>query len=236
MEVFFKPIQTEKIYLKIVDQIIQLIKEGRFKPGDKLPPERTIAEQMGISRPVLREAVAALEVIGVLETKPGHGTFVISGDFEGLKSRAHAAFQGERSPSEVMEVRKPIESYAAALAAERATHEQIEGIGRALEVLCDTVTENQEWNDAADIQFHEALARASGNSVLEDVCRILSDMCQQKVLARLRELDHLVPGKLEKSLDEHRQIYEPITARDPDAAQNAVWQHFINVERDLFDV
>ena len=236
MEVFFEPIQSEKIYLKVVDQIIQLIREGRFKPEDKLPPERTIAEQMGISRPVVREAVAALEIIGVVETKPGQGTFVISGDFEGLRSRTYSAFQDERSPSEIMEVRRPIESHAAALAAERATQEQIAAIGKAVQMLSDTATKNQEWNDAADREFHDALARASGNSVLEDVCRILSDMCQQKVLARLKELGHLVPGSLEKDLDEHRQVYEAIGARDPEAAQNAVWQHFMRAERDLFDV
>ena len=236
MEVFFEPVETEKIYLKVVDQIVQLIREGRFKPGDRLPPERTVAEQMGISRPTVREAVAALEVIGVLEIKPGQGTFVTSADFEGLRSKAYSTFLDERSPYEIMEVRKAIESYAAALAAERGTPEQIAEIGQAVQAISDTATENQEWNEVADRQFHEALGKASGNGVLADVCNILLDMCQQKVLARLKELGRHVPGSLEKNVEEHSQIYEAIRARDPKAAQNLVWQHFENAEHDIFDL
>ena len=236
MEVFFEPIETEKIYLKAVEQIVQLIREGRFKPGDKLPPERTVAEQMGISRPTVREAVAALEVIGVLEIKTGQGTFVTSADFEGLRSKAYSTFLDERSPYEIMEVRKAIESYAAALAAERGTPEQIAEIGQAVQAISDTATENQEWNEVADRQFHEALGKASGNGVLADVCNILLDMCQQKVLARLKELGRHVPGSLEKNVEEHSQIYEAIRARDPKAAQNLVWQHFENAEHDIFDL
>ena len=236
MEVFFEPVETEKIYLKVVDQIVQLIREGRFKPGDRLPPERTVAEQMGISRPTVREAVAALEVIGVLEIKPGQGTFVTSADFEGLRSKAYSTFLDERSPYEIMEVRKAIESYAAALAAERGTPEQIAEIGQAVQAISDTATENQEWNEVADRQFHEALGKASGNGVLADVCNILLDMCQQKVLARLKELGRHVPGSLEKNVEEHSQILEVIRARDPEAAQNVVWQHFENAEHDIFDL
>ena len=236
MEVFFEPIETEKIYLKAVEQIVQLIREGRFKPGDKLPPERTVAEQMGISRPTVREAVAALEVIGVLEIKTGQGTFVTSADFEGLRSKAYSTFLDERSPYEIMEVRKAIESYAATLAANRGTPEKIAEIGQAMQAISDTATENQEWNEVADRQFHEALGKASGNGVLADVCNILLDMCQQKVLARLKELGRHVPGSLEKNVEEHSQIYEAIRARDPKAAQNLVWQHFENAEHDIFDL
>ena len=236
MEVFFEPIETEKIYLKAVEQIVQLIREGRFKPGDKLPPERTVAEQMGISRPTVREAVAALEVIGVLEIKTGQGTFVTSADFEGLRSKAYSTFLDERSPYEIMEVRKAIESYAATLAANRGTPEKIAEIGQAMQAISDTATENQEWNEVADRQFHEALGKASGNGVLADVCNILLDMCQQKVLARLKELGRHVPGSLEKNVEEHSQIYEAIRARDPKAAQNVVWQHFENAEHDIFDL
>ena len=97
MNVIFEPIDTQTIRMKVVDQIVKMIKEGKLSPGSQLPSERAIAEQMGISRPTVREAVAALEVVGLVETRSGQGTFVKGGDLENLKVRAEALFVEERS-------------------------------------------------------------------------------------------------------------------------------------------
>ena len=236
MEVFFEPIETQKIYLKVVDQILELIRAGKFQPGDKLPAERVMAQQMGISRPAVREAIAALEIVGILETRPGQGTFITSADFNGLKSQAYSMLLNERSPFEILEVRKVIESYAAAEAANNAAPEQIAEIGMAVQSLNDSAVKNQEWNEVADRQFHLAVVNAAGNSVLTDLISILLDMSQQRVWAKLKELGHLVPGSLEKNVADHRQIYEAIRARDPEAARNEVLKHFVSVEHDIFDL
>ena len=235
MKVAFQPIEPRKIYMRVVDQVVNMVREGHLKPGDKLPPERVIAEQMGISRPTVREAFAALEVIGVVETRTGQGSFIRSVDLENLMSRAESLFLEERSPFEILETRKALESYGAALAAERATSEQLAEIERALQMLRDGVAENQEWSEVADRQFHAAMAKASGNSVLADVLNVLLDMSEQRLWAKLREVDYSVPGNLEKGLGEHRRIYQAIWDRDAEAARDAVLKHFADVERDVFD-
>lgn len=234
MSVIFKPVNNQTIRIQVVEQIVKMIREGRLKPGDQLPSERVVAEQMGISRPTVREAFAALEVVGMVETRIGQGTFIKTVDLESLKYRAESLFVDERSPFETLEVRKILESHSAALAASRGTDENILEIEKALQVLSEEATEYQTWSDTADIMFHKAIANASGNSVLLDVLNILLDISHHRLWLKLKEIGRLVPGSLEKDLQEHRSIFEAIKERNPEKAQDAVWKHFMDVERDIF--
>jgi GntR family transcriptional regulator, transcriptional repressor for pyruvate dehydrogenase complex len=233
LNVIFEPIDTQTIRMKVVEQIVKMIKEGKLSPGSQLPSERAIAEQMGISRPTVREAVAALEVVGLVETRSGQGTFVKGGDIESLKVRAEALFVEERSPFETLETRKIVETHAAGLAAERATEAQIAEIERNFQGL--TIGDSQEWSYASDLQFHTAIAKASGNSILADLSILLIRMNHQKVWEKLKEIGRLEPGSLERDLHHHRDILQAIKERNPEKAKEAVWCHFTSVEKDLFD-
>jgi GntR family transcriptional repressor for pyruvate dehydrogenase complex len=234
MSVVFKPVNNQTIRIQVVEQIVKMIREGKLKPGDQLPSERVVAEQMGISRPTVREAFAALEVVGMVETRIGQGTFIKIADLESLKYRAESLFVEERSPFETLEVRKILESHSAALAASRGSDEDIFEIEKALRILAEEAGKFQTWSDTADISFHKAIANSSGNSVLSDLFNILLDMSHYKVWQKLKEIGRLVPGSLEKDLQEHRSIYEAIKERNPEKAQDAVWKHFMDVERDIF--
>ncbi|MGD2157132.1 MAG: FadR/GntR family transcriptional regulator [Anaerolineales bacterium] len=235
-DINFKPIESRSVRLKVVDQIVQLVQEGKLKPGDQLPSERTIAERMGISRPTVREAVAALEVVGLVETKIGQGTFIKSADVESLETRIENLFQTERSPFETLETRKILESHAAELAAQKASLQQLEEIEAAFRELWDEADQSQDWNEAADRRFHIAIAEASGNSVICDVLHILLDIGQKRVWAKLKEIGRLIPGSLDKDFLEHQAIFHAIRERDPDKARNTVWNHFTSVEKDIFDL
>jgi GntR family transcriptional repressor for pyruvate dehydrogenase complex len=232
----FKPIENRSVRLKVVDQIVQLIQEGVLNLGDQLPSERTIAERMGISRPTVREAIAALEVVGLVETKIGQGTYITSNNVDLLQTRLENLFQTERSPFETLETRKILETHAAVLAAEKASPEQIEEIRTALEAIQDEAENSQTWNEEADRRFHIAIAEASGNSVICEMLHILMDMNQQRVWAKLKEIGRLIPGSLDKDLLDHQEIYQAIQARDPDRAMIVVWDHFTSVEKDIFKV
>jgi GntR family transcriptional repressor for pyruvate dehydrogenase complex len=234
MSVVFEPIKTQTVRIQVVEQIARMIKEGRLKPGDQLPSERVIAEQMGISRPTVREAFAALEVAGLVETRTGQGTFVKPGDVESLKYRAEYLFVEERSPFETLETRKILESQAAALAAERATVEDLTDLNAALDILNASATSQNEWNEEADKDFHVAIAKASGNSVLYDLFKVLLDMSQHKVWSKMKEIGRQTTGSLGNDVAQHRMIYEAIRDKDPRKARQLVWDHFVGVERDIF--
>jgi GntR family transcriptional regulator, transcriptional repressor for pyruvate dehydrogenase complex len=234
MSVVFEPIKTQTVRIQVVEQIARMIKEGRLKPGDQLPSERVIAEQMGISRPTVREAFAALEVAGLVETRTGQGTFVKPGDVESLKYRAEYLFVEERSPFETLETRKILESQAAALAAERATPEDLTDLNAALDILNASATSQNEWNEEADKDFHVAIAKASGNSVLYDLFKVLLDMSQHKVWSKMKEIGRQTTGSLGNDVAQHRMIYEAIRDKDPLKARQLVWEHFVGVERDIF--
>jgi DNA-binding FadR family transcriptional regulator len=214
-----------------VKQIISLVKQGHLKPGDKLPPERNIAEQLGVSRPTVREALSALELLGLLETKTGQGSFVCSTDLEGLESRLVTLFGEERSPFEVFETRRGIEAFAAGMAAQRATPQALSEIEKALRTLSDQVTRDGIWNDELDKQFHLALVAASGNSVLLDVATVLLDMSRRTLWFRLKEQIQTAPGSSEKYLEEHQQIYEAIRDGDAEQASAVTFKHFLNAEQ-----
>jgi len=234
MSIVFEALKTQTVRIQVVEQIIKMIRDGKLKSGDQLPSERLVAEQMGISRPTVREAFAALEIAGIVETRTGQGTFIKSTDIDSLKHRAENLFVEERSPFETLEVRKILEMHSAALAAKRGIDADILEIEKAFRILADEAVNFQTWNDNADIVFHKAIANASGNTVLSDVFNILFDMNHHKVWLKLQEIGRLIRGGLEKDLQEHQSIYEAIKERNPEKAQAAVLNHFTGVEQDVF--
>lgn len=129
----FKKLKTKKVYMKIVEQIQDLIKEGKLKLGDKLSPEHILAEKFGTSRPSVREALSALEILGVIESRGGKGNFIKGNLDSPLYEQRFRELQEEESPFELLEARKAVETEIAGLAAEKATPEDIREIEEALD-------------------------------------------------------------------------------------------------------
>jgi GntR family transcriptional repressor for pyruvate dehydrogenase complex len=217
------PLQSE-----VLSKLRALLESGHFIEGSRLPPERALAAQFGIGRPALREAIKALSVLDVLESRRGSGTFVKSlvGLESGWPSQLNRAGL-DPNMMELLEVRKIIEPKAAALAAARATEPQLRAIARA----------RQAWEEGSgdrpkmaqyDFDFHTAIIVASGNRVLVEVNRGLAPLMLQS-----RSITARTYQDVEKIRSEHYAIFQAIVNGQSNVAEHAMLEHLHTVGLDL---
>jgi GntR family transcriptional regulator, transcriptional repressor for pyruvate dehydrogenase complex len=215
-----------------IEQIRELIASGAWGPGTRLPRESDLARQLGLSRNSLREAVRALSLVRVLEVRQGDGTYVSSLEpgelFEPTLSATHL-LRG-RTVLELFEVRRMLEPEAAAMAAHRADAAVIEALRRELERMV-TAGDRADELVEADAAFHDVVAGAPGNGVLQALLRILST---RTVRARLW---HGLADRdaLDVARAEHTRIYEAIAAGDADLARASTLLHIASNEAWLRD-
>jgi len=222
----FQPIKTKRIYEEIMEQLKDMISRGELKQGQKLPPERELAESLGVSRASVREALTALEAIGILDIRPGEGTFVretsVSATFAPL---AMVLEMEQNSMSQLMEVRRVLETEIAALAVQRATEEDLQNIEVNLNRMksANTVSEAVE----ADLRFHFAIAEATHNSILLRIMNTVADLMHNTFRIRREEL---FADKGREIISEHEAIYRAIRDRDIDSAKLRMLQHIDNIQ------
>jgi len=212
-------IEPRRLYRQIADQIRTLIGNGEVAPGARLPAERDLARQLGVSRPSLREALIALEVEGLLDVRVGSGIYVAQSD-----GRAGGAVLADSSgPFEVIRARWMIEGECAALAAKHGGPAQLRAIRNAHAELRKEAKRHHNPLDA-DRRFHVRIAEATGNSALELVVQTLWD---QRVGPLYRALESKLeyPAMAAETINEHKAILDAILARDPTAARSAMRRH-----------
>ncbi|MDR7468385.1 MAG: FadR/GntR family transcriptional regulator [Armatimonadota bacterium] len=212
----------------MADRIRRLIVEGRLRAGDKLPPERELAERFGVSRTSVRDAIRVLELIGLLEPRQGEGTVVRELTPDALtQPLASILIHNRALLAELLEVRKMFEPPLAARAAVLARPEDVarleEIYGRQ-----ETKVRAGEVAIAEDSEFHYAIATMARNRVALKVVDVLMDLLQE---SRQRSLQ--VPGRIQRSLAGHRRILDAIARRDPRAAERAMQQHLAEIEHVL---
>lgn len=223
-DVVLEPVRRSRIYERIVDQIHALIREGRWAPGDQIPPERELAERFRVSRTSVREALRALEMQGIIESRQGGGTFVRSADTEALvPPLAAAILRGRREMAEVLEVRELIEPGIARLAALRATAEVVAELEQTLERQRDAIAHDRPFVDE-DTAFHYTLARAADNHILLRLHNVILD-----VLRESRQTYLHVPDRPQMSLRGHEAILAAVRQNDGDGAQRASLAHISEV-------
>jgi GntR family transcriptional repressor for pyruvate dehydrogenase complex len=210
-----------------IDRIRELIASGQWGAGTRLPREADLAKQLGLSRNSLREAVRALSLARVLEVRQGDGTYVSSlepGELLEPTLSATRLLQG-RTVLELFEVRRMLEPEAAAMAAQRADEEVLGALRRELDRMI-AAGDNADDLVGADAAFHDVIARAPGNGVLQALLRSLST---STIRARLW---HGIAdrGALDLARDEHTRIYDAIAAGDPDLARAATLLHIVTNE------
>ncbi|HBW36118.1 FadR/GntR family transcriptional regulator [Desulfosporosinus sp. BICA1-9] len=227
-----KPIKTRKIYEQIVDQVGHLVAEGQLKPGDRLPSERELVERFQVSRASIREAISALEMMGLIEVRSGEGTYIRQVNIESvITPLAWMLFIETDSDLELYEARKILEVQAAGLAAERADDDEIKDLYEALEIMRMDL-ENHRLGEDADHQFHYSIARATHNKILIRLMNTLSDTMQKSLKSSRSRLYER--GDTPKKLyDEHCKIYEAIKNHDAEKAQKFMLDHLLGVERHL---
>ena len=216
------PLQTvdnRRLYRQIADQIAALIDGGEYAPGQRLPPERDLAKQLGVSRPSVREALIALEVEGYVEVRMGSGVYVA--DRRGLAAAAKLA--ADSGPFELIRARWMIESECAALAAKEATKAQVRAIEEAVDEM-ESVRDRGVVPLEADRAFHLRIAEATGNSALALVVQTLWDQRTGPLFLRL-EHHYDTPALWTVAIREHRDIVAAIARRDPAGARTAMRRH-----------
>lgn len=213
-----------KLYRRIADTVAEAIEAGQYKLGDRLPTERELAEQFGVSRPTLREAMIALEMLGMIEARHGLGIYV-TGNVRPSAPAASADPDIEIGAFELIEARRLFEGEAAALAATSITDEQL----AALEALMERMAvEDEVRGEDADREFHMTIARATGNGAIIATIENLWDWRHRSPLAR-NILTRARGMGLEPRIHEHRRVFEALKARDPHAARQAMRDHLERV-------
>jgi len=224
-EMGIEPIKSTRIYEAIVRQVKAMIAEGRLKSGDQLPPERDLAEKFVVSRTSVREALRALESLGLIEIRPGEGTFVREVSVEMLIEPLALAMLSQRAAiGELFEARRLLEPSIAAFAARRATPHDIEEMTRILEEQAKEVAAGRTGL-AQDAEFHSAIAGAAHNRAISRLVHGIMDLLTQS-----REESLSTPGRPNRSHESHRQILSAIAARDEVAAHQAMLDHLLGVE------
>ena len=227
-----KPIKTRKIYEQIVDQIGQLVAEGHLKPGDRLPSERELVERFQVSRASIREAISALEMMGLIEVRSGEGTYIRQVNIDSVVAPlAWMLFIEKDTDLELYEARKILEVQAAGLAAERAEEDEIKEMFEALEVMRMDL-QIQRLGEDADHNFNYAIARATHNKILFRLMNTISDTMRKTLKTSRSKLyeDINTPEKLYK---EHYFLYEAIKNHDVERAQKLMLDHLVGVEIQL---
>ncbi len=217
----FQPIDSKRLYEQVADQIGDLIRGGEFEPGQRLPAERDLAKSLGVSRPVVREAMVALEIAGLVEVRTGSGAYVR------LPDREEATLNAGHSPTDVLNARMIVEGETAALAAENASGRDIDAAAGAIRQMVADHDAGRTWS-AADLAFHVAVAYASRNAVLAMMVERLWQEQYGPVFAILSERAHLGEN-WSATLASHQTILEAIRQRDPAAARQRMRAHLRQV-------
>ncbi|MDI3546903.1 MAG: GntR family transcriptional regulator, transcriptional repressor for pyruvate dehydrogenase complex [Halanaerobiales bacterium] len=226
----FKPIKNSKIYEQVIDQIKNLIYEGKIKKGDRLPSERRLKEQLNVSRASIREAFSALEMIGLIESRPGEGTFIKETPEKNLlEPLSLVLLLEENVVEELVELRRVLEVDSVKLAAERATEEEIVEMEEHINSLAAS-SGFEEKSVEADRLFHYTIARASHNKVLYYTMISISEAMDfhiKNTRTKLVSRDET----MRRFLEQHREIFVAIKERDSSKAMQAMNEHLSYVEK-----
>ena len=225
-----EPLKKIRLYEEIVKQMIELIEGGTLKPGDKLPPERQLAEELNVSRTAIREALRSLESMGYIESKVGGGTFIREISLDNALLPFSAVLSKDKNLiKELLEVRQLLESEIALLASKRASEEDIERMEAALDLMRQEI-DSGEIGLRGDNAFHNALAIASQNMAMSKILGLCDEL-----LSKSRESTLRIPGQPAKSLEDHASIFNAIKDKDHLLAQQLMKQHMIKAQENYRD-
>lgn len=211
-------VEPRRLYRQVADQLRQLIESGEFAIGDRLPPERELADQLGISRPTVREALIALEVEGRIRIRVGSGIYVTE-----LPRAAALAAETDEGPFELLRAREFIEGAIAAEAALQVQPADIELLDDVLGRMED-MSHPTEVTIALDREFHTTVAGTLGNAVL---VRFIGELFDQRMNPYFELLSSYFENRdsWRAAAAEHRGVRDAIAARDPERAKAAMQEH-----------
>jgi len=220
--------KPQKLYEEIAARMLEQIQSGVLRPGDRLPPERTLAEEYGVSRTAIREALRSLEMMGCVESHVGEGTFIKAPSLSNIVDPFSMIIaQNGRMGSELIEARLILETEIAALAARRRTEGQLAALERAVREMAEDIA-GGGMGIEADEGFHGILAAAAGNEALS----VMLDMCAG-MLSRTRPITQSVKGVPKMALKDHAAICDAVRSQDEKAARRLMRTHLNRALRNL---
>ncbi|MQY59028.1 MAG: FCD domain-containing protein [Clostridia bacterium] len=235
----FIKVKIEKIYVQIVRQIEDLIERGILKPGDKLPSEPVLAEQLGTSRPPLREALSALEMFGIIERRGRTGSFV-KANTDTIRHKYQLRELGKNvSPYETLQARKIVETEIVRTAAETATKKDIEAVQKAFQEMKEKIEKSGssltlEDIISSDIKFHLSIAEATHNSVLIETVRYMVAGLRKKLWIEMKIHNTDFRKRFQKLLLEHKEILDALIKKDGTTIGKKMYEHLDIAEREMF--
>jgi DNA-binding FadR family transcriptional regulator len=221
-------------YEQIADHLVGEVAAGRLAPGERLPGERELAQRLGVGRASVREALAFLQLEGVIVTRPGSGSYVADDASERTNTGPVSAPVPDAGPAAVLQARLITEPSVARLAAAAAPHDAA-GLDELLVVMEDAMdpsdpAQRRRWSDA-DRDFHRRVAVLTGNPVLVAIADHFARTMDEPLWQRLRDESIAVPGRTTLQLAEHRLIAASVLEGDADAAQHHARQHIQRARR-----
>jgi GntR family transcriptional regulator, transcriptional repressor for pyruvate dehydrogenase complex len=223
----YKIVRTSRLYEQIVQQVEASIHKGQLKPGDQLPPERELAEQFGVSRTAVREAVKTLREKGLVEAYPGRGTFITDGTSYTIRQSLDRMMRtGNEGFAFLAEVRRILEPEIAALATTRAKQEDLEAMRQQVAVMDEARTDPDAFIEA-DLDFHLALAEAAANPIILSLIDSIVGLLREQRMGIFQ-----VAGGPDRGQYHHKKILEAVEHRDPAGARAAMKAHLAQVRDD----
>jgi GntR family transcriptional repressor for pyruvate dehydrogenase complex len=224
----YKIVRTSRLYEQIVQQVEESVQKGILKQGDKLPPERDLAQQFGVSRTAVREAVKALREKGLVEAYPGRGTFIMDSSpytFRLSLDRMMKTSQGE-GLTYLAEVREIMEPEIAAMAAARADQDALATMRESVAIM-DQAKKDPEAFIEADLDFHLAMAEAAANPIILSLIDSIVGLLREQRMGIFQ-----VEGGPERGQYHHKKIMEAVEHRDSAGAREAMKAHLRQVRED----
>ena len=222
--------KDKRLYHSVAEKITKLIDDGVYPPGSRLPGERELAEQFGVSRVTIREAEIALQALGYLNIKTGSGVYILDPTERGNQGLPNV------SAFELTEARSLFESEGAALAARQISDETLEYLGELVKTMASDDPQQEEASQRADKEFHLTIAAASGNAAVQFIIETLWKMRTE--LPAIREV-HAAICHNETATErgaEHAGVLDALRKHDPAAARRTMQEHFRRLLGSMIDV
>jgi GntR family transcriptional regulator, transcriptional repressor for pyruvate dehydrogenase complex len=224
------PVERNSVADQVAKKILDLVRTGNLKPGDQLPPERDLAQMLQVSRPSLREAMRGLQILGVVKSRQGGGAYISSLDAADLLGPLQFLITlNTQNVHALYESRVLVDGGIARMAVERLSAADL-GRLHAMVVLQEKLVGDPLGFRVSDLEFHRTIMESTGNPFLVRVAHSLYVLGME-----YRRVASETPGVLKQSLADHERIVAAFTARDADAAEEAMMEHMRNVHRSTIE-
>lgn len=226
----FTPIKNTKVYEQVINQIKTMIQDGTLKRGDKLPSERDLVEQLGVSRASIREALRVLEIVGLVECKQGEGNFIRSTFQDSLFEPLSIMFMlNECKLEEIFDLRKVMEIETAALAAKEVTDNELREMGDLINEM--KLSEDEDERVKLDRNFHYKIAQASRNFLIVSILNTVSTLMDSFIKDARR---NIINNQHKDIIDEqHERVLNGLKNRNPGEAAEAMRIHMELINENL---